>query len=309
MKTFLITLLILLSSAFTYADSVKVNFTYNNQAYHVVGKEVLGGYRFNEGAKKTVNLSTLNWAPYVGENICNKGWIFQVTIALLVSQGYEVNVSFRPWKRSVMEVEKGITDILFPEYFIEENASSDIYENSKRLSHLALSHPIPGGPIVFMKRTSDDKDRYNGDLLSLKNEKIGVVRGYQNTPEFDKLMDEQFFDIIESSDDLLNVKMLVAGRVNLIIGDPTVIQYTVKTSKMTRSQKKNTLNQFQVVHPIIKNKPLYFAISRKSEHWQQILKDINTAIDSFTKTGELSNIIKQTKQLCGFDQGFLVDHY
>lgn len=38
---------------------------------------------------------------------------------------------------------------------------------------------------------------------------IGVVRGYQNTPEFDRLMDDGYFTIVEANNDLQIARMLI----------------------------------------------------------------------------------------------------
>ena len=103
---------------------------------------------------------------------------------------------------------------------------SDIFKFTKRLDHLALSEKIPGGPIAFVKRKGE-KDHYNGKLMNLKGAAIGVVRGYQNIPEFDSLMDQNFFNIDEVTDDLSKIRMLMARRVNVIVGDQMVISYSV----------------------------------------------------------------------------------
>jgi len=97
-----------------------------------------------------------------------------------------------PWARAIRMAESGLVDMLYPEYFIESTAPSDMYKGTNRVEHLVLSRKLPGGPIVFMKRKGET-DQYRGNLLNLRNEKIGVVRGYQNTPEFDALMDMGFF--------------------------------------------------------------------------------------------------------------------
>ena len=50
-----------------------------------------------------------------------------------------------------------------------------MYAGTKRLDHLALSRNFPGWPIAFLKRKGEE-DGFKGNLINLKNEKIGVVR-------------------------------------------------------------------------------------------------------------------------------------
>jgi len=72
---------------------------------------------------------------------------------------------------------------------------------------------FPAAPSRVVKRKGE-KDHYNGKLMNLKGAAIGVVRGYQNTPEFDSLMDQNFFNIDEVTDDLSKIRMLIDRRVN-----------------------------------------------------------------------------------------------
>ncbi len=44
---------------------------------------------------------------------------------------------------------------------------------------------------------------------------LGVAQEYQNTPEFDSLMDQIFFNIEKTTDDLTNNKIPVAKRFEL----------------------------------------------------------------------------------------------
>ncbi len=44
-------------------------------------------YTYNAGAPKKIKVSTLDWAPYIGESICKQGWVQQLTVALLAISG------------------------------------------------------------------------------------------------------------------------------------------------------------------------------------------------------------------------------
>ncbi|NOX35051.1 MAG: amino acid ABC transporter substrate-binding protein [Deltaproteobacteria bacterium] len=238
-----------------------VHFLLKDRPYSITGiKTAPHTYVFNKGALKKIHITTLNWAPYIGENICMQGWVQQLAVALLASQGYEITSSFLPWARTIMMAETGHADILYPEYFIEPSAPSDVYKGTRRIEHLALSRKLPGGLISFMKRKGEDS-RFKGNLFKLKNEKIGAVRGYQNTPEFDALMDIGFFDISLAVDDLMNVKKLIKKRINLIIGDPAVIRFSVSASTLSKSTKSRIFENIEAVRPALQYNYLYFAVS------------------------------------------------
>jgi len=296
----IICFLFVFSTETAYAEALTVNFNYKNKSYSISGTKINDyTYIFNQGAPRKIKITTLDWQPYVGKTLCKQGWVQQLTIAMLASQDYEIICTFYPWARTIATAESGNADILYPEYYIEPDAPSDVYKGSKRRDHLAISEKIPGGPIAFIKRKGE-KDDYNGNLYHLKGAAIGVVRGYQNTPEFDRLMDRNFFNITEVTDDLTNIKILIAGRVNLIIGDPAVIYYSVKNSDWPDDKKIKILNSIETVKPIIKYNHLYYAVSKNRSHWKQILKMLNQTIEEFKKSGELFNIIRATNTDCGF---------
>jgi len=290
-----------MSPAFDSNYRLRVEFEFRGQPFLISGEETAPHtYVFNKGASQKISIATLNWAPYIGETICKQGWVQQLTIALLASRGYEIMVRFLPWARAVRMAESGLADILYPEYFIEPTAPSDMYKGTNRLEHLALSQKLPGGPIVFMKRKGE-ADPYKGNLLNLKNEKIGVVRGYQNTPEFDALMDRGFFNISESVDDLMNTQKLISNRTNLIIGDPAVIRFSIVNAMVSQSEQVRILEGIEVVLPEIQYNHLYYAVSKKKPSWETTLKLLNAAIEEFETSGLMFDIISRVNTNCGFD--------
>lgn len=288
MRLFIFVLLLFSSYC---ASSMNVGY-FKDSVYQVIpGKQYKNGWLFNnENKSKPIHIVTLDWPPYIGSQLCNKGWVFQFTVALLVEQGYSVYIEFLPWARAVRAVELGKADILMPEYYIEDSAPSDTVEGKTRRELLALSNPFPGGEIGFLKRKGDP-DRFDGNLLSLKGQKIGVVRGYQKTPEFDAMMDNKEFNIVEAVDDLQLVKLLVGKRVDLIIGDPKVLKFTVSYSELSRPEKATLLRNIERETHSLQYNNLYFALSKKSGNWRELLGDINKSLYQFNNSGETARIV------------------
>ncbi|ESP93958.1 MULTISPECIES: substrate-binding periplasmic protein [Pseudoalteromonas] len=278
--------------------SLQVGFFKSGQYQMIVGAPHENGYLFSKNpTKEQLHLVTLDWPPYIGDQLCNKGWVFQFTISLLVDQGYPVYVEFLPWARAVKAAESGRADILFPEYFIEDASPSDNYEGKTRRELLALSNAYPGGEIGFIKRRGE-RDSFEGNLNALKGTTIGVVRGYQNTPEFDAMMDNGEFVIVKAVDDLQLVKLLVGKRVDLIIGDPKVLRFTVSYSNLSKSEKVTLLRALEDVQPALRYNNLFFALSKKKPRWRQVLNDINKGLYIFNNSGETERIIEMGSSEC-----------
>ncbi len=289
--------ILLLTSSNCFAET-SVEYNQNGTQHVLTGHYHKSGVLYEaKNPKQTLHLATLDWPPYIGNNLCNKGWVYQFSIALLNSKGYSVYIEFLPWARAVRNVELGKADILMPEYFIEDTAPSDYVNGKTRRELLGLSNSFKGGEIAFLKRKGDT-DRFTGNLKSLKGQKIGVVRGYQNTPEFDAMMDNAEFEVITSVDDLQLVQLLVAKRVDLIIGDPQVLKFSVTYSSLTKPEKQSLLSSIEQESISLQYNPLYFAISKLTPKWLLVLDDINEGLYQFHNSGEIDRIINTTNAQC-----------
>jgi len=300
LRIIFLTLLINAQAVADHAQKGNYDVVYRDYlgSHRIKGKKVNEHtYRYNSGADKQLLLATLDWKPYIGEQICRQGWVLQATVALLHSMGYGATVTFYPWARALAFAEHGKADILFPEYFIEPEAPSDVIQSTRRLDHLILSDVFGWGPIAFIKRKDYDTSHFV-DLQSLVNERIGVVRGYQNTPEFDRLMDAGNFEVVQAKDDLSNLNLLLINRVNLIIGDPEVIDAAVKNSSLSAVEKQNMLDKIQVVEPILKMNGLFFAVSKHSQYANTLPVELNQAITTFKKQGVIEEIRYHIRKDC-----------
>jgi polar amino acid transport system substrate-binding protein len=283
--------LIMFTQAEIQHEKLMVSYESHGKQHTIKGIKTPKGYRFNEDSNKVINLATLNWPPHISEELCNNGWVFQFTVALLVSRDYQVNINFYPWSKSVMLVEQGQMDILFPTYFIESSAPSDAQIGRNRRELLVLSNKFSAGELSLLKRTGDSFN-LQGNLANLKDKVIGVVQGYQNTPEFDAMMDSKQFETVEAVDELQLVKLLVAKKVDLIIGDPRVFTFSVNYSNLSNSNKQALLDRIERVEPTLQGNHLYFAISNQYQQWRQLLDDMNLAILAFQQSGETERFIK-----------------
>ncbi|BED91285.1 amino acid ABC transporter substrate-binding protein [Pseudoalteromonas sp. MM1] len=282
-------LIFILFSSYCFAQ-VPITYIQNDTRRTVIGERYKSGYLFNApNSVQTIHVVTLDWPPYIGNKLCNKGWVYQFSVAVLNSVDYSVYIEFVPWARAVRAVELGKADILMPEYYIEDTAPSDYVAGQTRRKLLGLSNSFEGGNIGFLKRKGEP-DRFNGNLKSLKGSRIGVVRGYQNTPEFDAMMDNNEFIIIDAVDDLQLVNLLVAKRVDLIIGDLDVLIYSVKYASLANSEKQALLSAIEPESKVIQYNPLYFAISKSTPNWLTVLENINTGLYKFKNSGETQRL-------------------
>ena len=132
-------------------------------------------------AEKTIHLATSEREPYIGVNLPNNGYVYELVSEAFKRVGYDVEISFYPWARAVRNVEKGQLHGLLPVYY-DESLAGD----------LVFSDPFPGGKIGLLKKKTtkvtypvDPGSNQTEALRSLWDFTFGVVRGSVNTPEFD----------------------------------------------------------------------------------------------------------------------------
>lgn len=215
---------------------------------------------------KEVSIATLNWEPYIGESLPNKGYVAEVIKAAFAVNGHEVDLEILPWARVIKMAENQAVNAYGPEYY-----SEDLKEN------YYLSNPFPGGPLVFFKR-KDSNISYK-TLNDLSSYKIGVVRGYVNTTTFDNA---SFLQKEESVNDITNFKKLIAGRIDLVVADKYVGLYLIK-QKLPESILK-----IELLSPPLEEKKLYLCFPKEIPQSKQLRDDFNEGLSLIRINGKLN---------------------
>lgn len=248
----------------------------------------------------TIILSTLDWEPYIGQNLKNYGYVNEIVSEAFKRVGLKVKVKFFPWSRTVMLSERGIVDGHFPEYFDEG-----------RLKKWIFSDPFPGGPVGLLKRKEsniqykiDPRKNQLKALRSISSYKIGVVRNYINTADFDraaalnipedtsemekqKIILNKFLKIEKANDDESTIKMLIHKHVDLIFIDKYVAFYLIKTKfKISKAY-------FEFIEPPLQINPLYICFSHKSPNFSEKCKLFNKGLSIIKKDGTLTKIMQK----------------
>ncbi len=130
-------------------------------------------------AQKTIRLVTAEREPYIGENLPNKGYIYELVSEAFRRVGYDAEISFYPVARATYLAEHGWRDGVVPVYYEESLEGKFLF-----------SDPFPGGILGLLKSKSlsiPDIDLQNQSraLQDLQAYTFGVIRGAVNTQEFD----------------------------------------------------------------------------------------------------------------------------
>ena len=207
-------------------------------------------------SEKTISFAAIEWPPYTSVAFEDKGLLADIASKAFEKMGYQVSIQFMSWARVMNEVKEGRIDAAIGAYFSEERANDFYY-----------SDPIYASPLVFCQR-KDVSIQYT-NLRDLAGYRIGVVRGYVNSAEFDAA---EFLTKDPVNTDALNLKKLLKKRVDLIVIDAMTATHILRTTM------PNELDQLEFLRPTLEEKKIYLLFSKKVTGIEKKLDDINQGL-------------------------------
>lgn len=170
-----------------------------------------------DGTVAIVRLSSLDWPPFSGEALPNRGLSTAIVERTLARAGLSLVVEFLPWQRAVATgLRTAGRNGYFPEY---RTADSE--------SRCLLSAPIGSSPLGLAERVAAPVE-WRG-LPDLAGRRIGTVRGYLNTDAFDRAAAEGRLSVEPAVDDATNLRKLAAGRLDMAVIDANVMAHLLST--------------------------------------------------------------------------------
>jgi polar amino acid transport system substrate-binding protein len=222
-------------------------------------------------AAEKITLSTLDWEPYIGKEIKNNGYVAVLVKEAFRRGGLEADFQFDRWSRVVGLAKSGQVDGYFPEYFSESVKAYAVF-----------SDPFPGGPIGFFKLKR--KDISFNRLEDLKGLKIGTVKGYVNTKEFDAA---DYLNKDAVKDDLTNFKKLAAGRLDLVVADKFVGLNLIKKHMPDKA------GQIEFMAKFLEEKDLFVCISNKVANADAKVQAFNAGLKQMKADGTIDKILTE----------------
>ncbi|TWI70323.1 amino acid ABC transporter substrate-binding protein (PAAT family) [Desulfobotulus alkaliphilus] len=223
-----------------------------------------------EPERKLTGIS-LDWEPYIGAHMPQQGYVAQIVReAFKAGGGYTMDVEFMAWTWVVALADSGRYDFYFPEYY-----------DAKLEEKYYISDPIPGGPLVFFKR-KDTNIQYN-HLQDLRPHKIGTVRGYVNTPEFDNA---DYLTKVEAMTDMENIQNLLNGKIQVMVMDKYVGLHLLRTKSSDRAM------EVEVMTPPLGVNDLHVCFPKKTGNAREHLEALNQGLKILKETGRVKEIMQ-----------------
>lgn len=219
-----------------------------------------------------LTLATLDWQPYVGSDMEGGGFTAEIVKAALENQGHSVKIEYMPWDDVIAKTAESTYDAAFPEYYSKEREKGFVYSSF-------FSHSLLG----FYKRT-DTKASYT-ELKDLEPYRIGTVKGYINTDEFDSA---PFLKKVEADSDLENLKKLFNRELDLIVIDKLVAQ------SLIAAHMSETTGRLEFMDPPLVIHPLFVVFPRSLPQSGKLCDDFNKGLEMITRDGTVEKIMSRS---------------
>jgi polar amino acid transport system substrate-binding protein len=209
-------------------------------------------------------LAATEYPPYYSESLDRGGPVAELTVTALRNAGHEVEVRFMPWARALRLGEQGKVDGLI-----------GVWRSPERERSFFYSEPVVSNRIVLCRRGTAGPDRFT-TWEAIRPFMVGVVRGYAN-PEG---LAAAHVNTEAVTDDLQNLRKLVAGHIDLALIDSRVVQYLAKRHLGASAPLIDCLQ------PPVQEHPQYLVVSRSTAGGEAIVAGFNEQLQRLRRSGE-----------------------
>lgn len=220
---------------------------------------------------KTIRFATVNWPPYYSENLKNGGPYTEITRAAFEKVGYKYIIDFMPWKRALVLGEAGT----------KYHGLQGAYFNKERNQVFHYSNIVYPAAIHFISKK--EKKLILESIESLSKYKVGIIRGYTYSPEFDSNKSIKKI-IVNNPEQFLN--MLLKDRIDIAMDEKLVLLSEIEKNMPDKK------DEFTIHEPPMHKQPLFNIISKKIPNAKQVINDFNEGLKMIQEDGTLKKIFK-----------------
>ena len=225
-----------------------------------------------------VSLTTSDYPPYFSEELPQGGVLTELIRTAFQYSDMTLKVSWFPFSRAIKHAQfTSGYDGIYCLWYTNERAEWAYY-----------SDPIFPNVLGFFKRKGTELPAYwNMKYLKASSKRVGVVRGYLNPAE----IEDADLELMRVDSDLLNLKVLLRQRVDLIVIDKMVADALIDSN--FNAQKES----FIWLDPPIEYKMQYIAIAKNKPFAKEKIAAFNLGLRQIRQNGVYQKIMRKH----GFD--------
>ena len=193
-----------------------------------------------------------------------------------------VNFNFYPWKRAVMRTETGEADLLFNAGKNEERQLWGTYADSVLILQKYYLFKRRGSGFVL-----------RNDYKGMETLRIGVRRGYlYGSGAFRNALDNnRFKKIIYTDSTEQSVRMLLANRIDLFVGDNLPVSYYLEQQDLFE-QIDRTQDTETEKAAVVLTWPTYLLFSKKTVS-PEFVQEMSQALEEMKQDGRFQQLVDE----------------
>lgn len=220
------------------------------------------------------------WCPYNCTSQEDPGFLIKLAKTIFEKNGHTIEYSLVPWKRAKLGIINGTYDGIVGMTKNETTEKLYVFPTLKMVES------------QFCFYAANHSQWTYAGIPSLKNEKLGVINGYEygahSAPIQNYIInniDKSRVQTVSGDQPLTQlIEMLLLDRVSVIIEDSMVIDHAlIQMDYQSKLKKVGCLENVDKVH---------IAFSAKNPHSHQYAKILSDGIKELKKTGEYDRIIE-----------------
>ncbi len=225
-------------------------------------------------ASQVIRLTNGEWEPFLSEKLPKFGPSSQVVTEVFAGLGITVSYDFFPWPRAYENARIGRWD-----------GSAIWIKNNERAKFFYFSDPILVLPKYLYHLSTKEYEWTT--VHDLKGLVIGVTYSYTYGMELDKALETGLVKASWATSDLIGLKKLLSGRVDLVPLEPQVLQSLLNNNFSKAEKEKISFHE----------KPVTIAAYRlmlnkvNPDHFQ-LIEAFNRELNKLKKSGRVEKIYK-----------------
>lgn len=226
----------------------------------------------------TLRIATGELPPYATEGRADHGIALRIVRQAFRLAGFDVAYTFKPWTRALEEAREGQWD-----------GTAYWGYNPQRDRGFLISDNVLTEQWVFVYRQTPNTPAFQWTtLMDLQGLRIGAVQSYTYTPEFWQLQKSGVLRVAIAGDDLANLRLLLAGRVDVIAIERNVACYLMQ-AHLARAEADQLRAHPRLLTP---NFTTHLMLSRKLPQSAQRMEAFNQGLRILQNSSSYSALLQ-----------------
>lgn len=222
-------------------------------------------------SNEQLTLATVDWPPFYGQNLPQKGYVYAVSKEAFRRAGYDVTVIFLPWKRALELTRLGKYDGLL-----------GVYHTDSRELDFVFSASLAEKKEVFVFQSS--KHNNYRSLQDLQGKIIGGLRGAAPLEDLKRYKLDITIDDV--ADEERGIRQLYAKRIDLMLMNAERLNYLMDTSPSILTIR----DSFKLSQLEFDDYSLHCAIIRSRKDRKLIIKKYNRELKKVISSGKYNHL-------------------